>query len=119
LTWELYADSSGFEYFGPPKGIDWYTIAMEDESIPDPPGVPFVPSNPSGKQLLIVGSLNESVTPYSFAKDTAELLGSPLVSVETDIHAPAAGYDNDCINDVLIAYFLTDEPLESITCEGS
>ena len=78
-----------------------------------------ISSNLSGKQLLIVGSLNESVTPYSFAKDTAELLGSPLVSVETDIHAPAAGYDNDCINDVLIAYFLTDEPLQSITCEDS
>ena len=119
LTWELYADASGFEYIGPPKGLDWYTIAMEDESIPDPPGLPFVPSNMSGKQLLIVGSLYESVTPYSFAKDTAELLESPLVTVETDIHAPAAWYDNDCVNDVLIAYFLTDEQLQSSTCAGS
>jgi hypothetical protein len=65
-----------------------------------------------------VGSINESVTPYSFAKDTAELLGSPLVSVESDVHAPAAWYDNDCINDVLIEYFLSDEPIESTTCGG-
>ena len=119
LTWELYADSSGYEYIGPPKGLDWLSIALEDDSIPDPPGVPFVPSNPSGKQLLIVGSINESVTPYSFAKDTAELLGSPLVSVESDIHAPVAWYDNDCINDVLITYFLSDEPIESTTCGGA
>ena len=117
LTWQLYSDSSGYEYIGPPKGLDWLSIALEDDSIPDPPGVPFVPSNSSGKQLLIVGSINESVTPYSFAKDTAELLGSPLVSVESDIHAPVAWYDNDCINDVLITYFLSDEPIESITCD--
>lgn len=116
LTWQLYSDSSGYEYIGPPKGLDWLSIALEDDSIPDPPGVPFVPSNPSGKQLLIVGSINESVTPYSFAKDTAELMGSPLVSVESDIHAPVAWYDNDCINDVLITYFLSNEPIESTTC---
>ena len=119
LTWQLYSDTSGYEYIGPPKGLDWLSIALEDDSIPDPPGVPFVPSNPSGKQLLIVGSINESVTPYSFAKDTAELLGSPLVSVESDIHAPVAWYDNDCINDVLITYFLSDEPIESTTCGGA
>ena len=118
LTWELYSDASGYEYIGPPKGLDWSTIANDDDSIPDPPSAPFVPSNSSGQQLLIVGSINESVTPYSFAKDTAELLGSPLVSVESDVHAPAAWYDNDCINDVLIAYFLSDEPIESTTCGG-
>ena len=118
LMWQLYADSSGYEYIGPPKGLDWRKLAVEDESIPDPPGVPFVPSNPSGKQLLIVGSINESVTPYSFAKDTAALLGSPLLSVESDIHAPAARYTNDCVNQVLIAYFLSDEQLESSTCGG-
>lgn len=116
LTWRLYSDSSGYEYIGPPKGIDWLSIALEDESIPNPPGVPFVPSNPSGKQLLIVGSIDESVTPYSFAQDTAELLDSPLLSVESDIHAPVAWYDNDCINDVLLTYFLSNDPLESRTC---
>ena len=119
LTWRLYSDSSGYEYIGPPKGIDWLSIALEDESIPNPPGVPFVPSNPSGKQLLIVGSIDESVTPYSFAEDTAELLGSPLLTVESDIHAPVAWYNNDCINEVLIAYFLSDEPLGSSTCGGA
>jgi hypothetical protein len=67
--------------------------------------------------LLIVGSINESVTPYSFAQDTAKLLGSPLISVESDVHAPAAGYDNECLNDVLATYFLTDDVVGDTTCE--
>jgi len=91
LLWALGSDASGYEYFGPPKGLDWESFATADPLIPDPPTTPFIPSNPSGKQLLIVGSINESVTPYSFAKDTAALLGAPLVSVESSQHAPAAG----------------------------
>ena len=81
--------------------------------------MPFVPSNPSGKQLLIVGSLFESVTPFSFAKDTAKLLGSPLITIESDIHGPTAGYDIDCLNDILISYFLTETTIEPLTCPGS
>jgi len=116
LLSQLYSDSNGYEYFGPPKGLDWDTLATRDDRIPNPPTTPFVPSNPSGKPLLIVGSLNESVTPYAFAKDTAALLGATLVSVAGETHAPAAGYDNDCINDVLIQFFLSDEPLTDVSC---
>jgi hypothetical protein len=118
LTWELYSDDSGYEYIGPPKGLDWRVIALDDDAIPDPPSVPFVPSNPSGKQLLIIGSLFESVTPFSFAEDTAKLLGSPLITVESDRHAPAAGYGIDCLNDVLIRYFLSEDTIEAKTCAG-
>ena len=113
----LYSDASGYEYFGPSLGISWNSLAREDESIPTPPTTPFIPSNPSGAQLLIVGSINESVTPYSFAQDTAKLLGSPLISVESDVHAPAAGYDNECLNNVLATYFLTDDVVDDTTCE--
>lgn len=119
LIWELYSDPSGYQYIGPPKGLDWRSIAIADDQIPDPPSVPFVPSNPSGKQLLIVGSLFESVTPFSFAEDTAKLLGSPLITIESDIHGPTAGYDIDCLNDILISYFLTETTIEPITCAGS
>jgi len=118
LMWALYSDESGYEYFGPPKGLSWYFLALGDDDIPNPPATPFVPSNPSGRQLLIVGSLYESVTPFSFAQDTARILKSPLITVESDIHAPAAGYDNDCLNRVLIAYFLGDEPIYPTTCPG-
>lgn len=118
LSWALYSDESGYEYFGPEKGIDWLSLALEDDSIPDPPSTPFVPSNPSGKQLLIVGSLYESVTPFSFAKDTATLLDSTLITVESEVHAPAAWYDNECLNEVLVSYFLGDQPVSAKTCRG-
>ena len=113
---ELTTDPSGFEYFGPSMGLDWASIADDDDSIPDPPTTPFIPANPSGKQLLIVGSIYESVTPYSFAQDTAKLLGSPLISIESENHAPAAWYNNECLNDILVRYFLTDEVIADTTC---
>ena len=116
LWFELSSDASGYQYFGPPKGLDWYTLAINDPAIPDPPATPFIPSNSSGRQLLIIGSLYESVTPFSFAEDTAELLGAALISVDSDQHAPAAYYDNECLNTALIDYFLSDTPIANKTC---
>ena len=112
----LYSDASGYEYVGPPKGVSWDDFANADPLIPDPPTTPFVPSNPSGAQLLIVGSIDESVTPYSFAQDTAELLDSPLLSVESSRHAPVAFYNNTCVNEVVSAYFLETSPVVDTTC---
>jgi len=77
---------------------------------------PFSPRNTSGVPLLVVGSTNESVTPFSFAVDTAELLDSILITVESSRHAPAAGYDNDCLNDVLIQFFTSPTPVSPLTC---
>ena len=114
----LYSDASGYEYFGPPKGLSWYQIAVDDPSIPVPPDEPFVPSNPSGAELLIIGSTDESVTPFSFAEDTAEILGGTLIAVESDIHAPAGNYTNDCVNRILIDYFLDRADIEPVTCPG-
>jgi len=118
LMTALNSDSTGYEYIGPPKGLSWEDFATEDPLIPDPPKTPFIPSNPSGKQLLIIGSIDESVTPYSFAQDTAKLLAAPLVSVESSEHAPAAGYDNECINEVLTSYFLGTADVVDVTCPG-
>jgi len=113
---ELYSDASGYEYFGEPKSMSWEDIARDDPAIPDPPTEPFVPSNPSGTPLLIVGSTNESVTPFQFAKDTADLLGSPLIAVEGSNHAPVAYYDNDCVNRILMDYLLDRADIVSVTC---
>ena len=116
---QLFLDQTGFEDFGPGKGVSWYTLAVDDETIPDPPEVPFVATNPSGIPLLVVGSIDESVTPFSFAQDTARNLNSPLITVQSDVHGPLAGYDNPCINSVLIDFLLERQPVVSKTCPGS
>jgi pimeloyl-ACP methyl ester carboxylesterase len=112
----LHSDATGYEYFGPSLGTSWDKIARDDWLIPDPPRTPLERSNTSGKELLIIGSLYESVTPFAFAKDTATLLKSPLISVESDVHGPAAGYDNACLNKVLFDYFVSGSKIESQTC---
>jgi len=115
---QLFLDSTGFEYFGPDDGLSWYSLAVDDPSIPDPPSEPFIPDNPSGLPLLIVGSLYESVTPFSYAEETAKNLNSPLITVDSDRHGPLAGYDNSCINEVLIDFLLDRKPVEDTACPG-
>lgn len=115
---QLNSDSSGYEYFGEDLGLDWTSIALEDPHIPDPPKELFLRENKSVKELLIIGSMNESVTPFAFAKDTAKLLKSPLISVESSIHGPAAGYKISCLNNILIDYFVNGKKIISQTCPG-
>ena len=115
---QLFIDASGFEYFGPDKGLSWFSLAFDDPMIPDPPMEPFVPTNTSGVPVLVVGALYESVTPFSFAEETAERLQSPLITVETEIHGPAAGYDNACLNEVLLDFFLERKTVTTTTCPG-
>jgi pimeloyl-ACP methyl ester carboxylesterase len=117
LLSELSASSNGYEYFGPALGIDFQTIAEEDPAIPDPPTTPFIPSNPSGAQLLIVGATRESVTPFAFAEETAELLNSPLIAVDSAQHAPVSFYTSSCLNDILFTFFTTDDTISSTTCQ--
>ena len=114
---ELTMDASGYKYFGKSIGLDWSEFALSDPKIPDPPTEPIKRVNKSGKPLLIIGSINESVTPFQFAQDTAKLLKSPLISVESSVHAPAASYNMTCLNNVIIKYFVTVEPIESQTCK--
>jgi hypothetical protein len=116
--YSLSKDSSGYQYFGESLGLDWQKIAKADDSIPDPPTTPLIRENKSGKKLLIIGSIYEAVTPYRFSKDTAKLLKSPLISVESSTHGPAAGYDIPCLNNVLIDYFVNDVVPEDMTCEA-
>jgi len=113
---ELNSDASGYSYFGPSLGLSWEKIARDDPFIPDPPTEVKVRSNRSGKKLLIVGSLYESVTPFAFAKDTAKALKSPLIAVESEVHGPVAGYDVPCLNKIIIDYFVNNLTIESQTC---
>ncbi len=116
LLTELYASDNNWEYFGPRLGLSFSRIATEDPSIPSPPDTPFIPQNASGVPLLVIGSTNESVTPFSFAEDTAELLNSVLITVESSEHAPAAGYRIDCLNGVLVQFFTSETPPPPTTC---
>lgn len=119
LLTKLFTDTPSYEYSGDLEYVDWLTIAQEKESIPDPPTSPPARTNKSGKQLLVVGSVHESVTPFTFAQETAQLLNSPLISVDSGVHAPAAYYDNTCINEVLIRYFVKNEVIESLNCPSN
>lgn len=116
LLTELSKNPGGYEYVGLRLGVNFQTLARDDPTIPTPPDTPFIPRNTSGVPLLVVGSINESVTPYAFAQETAELLGSPLISVESSRHAPAAYYTSACVNDIVVTFFTTDQPIVSTTC---
>ncbi len=114
----LRASDNGWEYIGPPLGLSFSRIASEDPSIPSPPNTPFIPRNTSGVPLLVVGATNESVTPFSFAEDTATLLDSILITVESSEHAPVAGYHIDCLNDVVVQFFTADTPPQPTVCRA-
>ena len=114
---QLNSDASDYEYYGEDIGLSWEKIAESDPNIPDPPSTPLKRENLSGKKVLVIGSIRESVTPYKFAKETAKLLKSPLISVESSVHGPAAGYDIDCLNNVLIDYFVRDIIPQDMTCK--
>ena len=116
---KLNSDASGYEYKGTWPGLSWEKIAKDDGAIPDPPTEPLARVNNSGKQLLIIGATREAVTPFTFAKDTAKLLKSPLISVDSSTHGPAAGYDIPCLNKVLVEFFTTDKAVKSQSCPGS
>ena len=116
---QLQTDATGYVYFGDAKSLSWDSIARSDSAIPDPPTEPLARSNTSGKELLIVGATREAVTPFSFSKETAKQLKSPLIAVDTAEHAPAAGYTIPCLNKVLVQFFTTDEKVKSQSCPGS
>ena len=115
---KLYQDPGGYEYEGDEQELSWEQIALDDGAIPDPPTEPIVRQNKSGKKLLIIGSIKESVTPFVFAKQTAKAMKSPLISVDSASHAPAGGYTIPCLNKILIDYFVNDKAIVSQSCPG-
>jgi hypothetical protein len=113
---KLNLDESGYRYTGPEIGLSWAKIARRDPKIPDPASESAPRTNYSHKQLLIVGSLHEAVTAFTFAQETAKRLNSPLITVDSSVHAPVAGYDITCLNQVLSDYFLTEKDISSQLC---
>jgi pimeloyl-ACP methyl ester carboxylesterase len=116
---QLGSDASGYVSFDESDTLSWDSIAREDSKIPDPPTKPLARSNDSGKQLLIIGATREAVTPFSFSEDTAKLLKSPLIAVDSATHGPAAGYNIPCLNKVLLDFFTTDKAIKSQSCPGN
>lgn len=114
---QLNSDASDYEYDGTREGIDWITLAKDDKTIPDPPTKKPVRTNTSGKRVLVVGARYEATTPYAFAIKTAADLKSPLVTFNGTGHAPLAGFDQKCLNDIFIRYFVQDKlPSGPVTC---
>ena len=62
--------------------------AFDDPDVPDPLKRPPVYANPSGTPVMVMGSRHESITPYPFAVNAAEGLGSALITWEGGEHAP-------------------------------
>ena len=116
---QLNSDSTGYVFYGDTKALSWDSIARSDSAIPDPPTEPLERTNTSGKELLVIGATREAVTPFSFSKETAKQLKSPLIAVDSSEHAPAAGYSIPCLNKVLVQFFTTDEKVKSQSCPGS
>ncbi|MCX6404365.1 MAG: alpha/beta fold hydrolase [Actinobacteria bacterium] len=113
----LNSDASNYEYTGDREGIDWISMAKEDSAIPDPPTTAAARTNTSGKKVLVVGAKFESTTPYAFAIKTAADLKSPLVTFNGTGHAPLAGFDKKCLNDIFVAYFVHNKlPSGPVTC---
>ena len=114
---KMTTDPSGFTYYDEEPGNMWSWEAFKNDAVPNPPKNAAARTNTSGKPVLIVGSLKESVTPYSFAVSTAQQLKSPLITWTGTEHAPLAGFEHACLNQVLLDYMLNDQlPAKGKTC---
>ena len=72
LLWRLTHDPSNFTYYDDHGGNQWSWAAFGDPDIPDPPNRTPPRTNPSGDPVLVIGSRDESTTPYQYAVRTAE-----------------------------------------------
>ena len=115
---KLSDDPSGYFYRGDSESLDYVDFALKDDDIPDPPTSTPTRVNTSGKQVLVVGSRNESVTPFAFAEQTAKELKSPLLIFEGSIHAPIAHFDNACLNKAFVDYLVKGKlPADGTSCK--
>ncbi len=97
-------------------GCFWTWRAYEDSKIPDPPANEPALKNTSGKQLFIVGSKGDNVTPYTWSLQVAESLKSNLVTYEGTGHAVLFG-GISCLDDLAEKYLLTGQlPAGPVSC---
>jgi pimeloyl-ACP methyl ester carboxylesterase len=120
LLWSLTYGSSNFTYYDDHGGNQWSWAAFGDPDIPDPPNGTPPRTNLSGEPVLVIGSRDESTTPYQYAVRTAQDLNSMLITWDGDEHAPLAGFQHACLNQIFVAYLVEDRlPDEPVTCTGT
>ncbi len=113
----LQHDETDFRTHVPKPGNTWSWVAVEDPTIPDPPKRSPKRVNRSGHPVMVIGSQHESTTPYPFAVQTADDLKSELITWTGNEHAPLAGFQHPCLNDLFVAYLVHDTlPREPVTC---
>ena len=119
LVYFMYVPVNGYLWIPERQGCEWTWLAFDDDNIPDPPAKANGPVNESGKQLLVITSKGDNVTPYVGAIEVAEKLKSPLVVFDGTGHAIAFN-GNACISDKISAFFATGElPAAEVTCADS
>jgi pimeloyl-ACP methyl ester carboxylesterase len=108
---------NNFFYMQDEAGCEWSWKAFEDPTVADPPKAFPPAANNSGKTLLVISSLYDNVTPHSGAVATADLLDSPLVTLEGDGHG--IGYTgNKCVSGYIEDYLLRGiAPKENVVCK--
>jgi pimeloyl-ACP methyl ester carboxylesterase len=117
LLWSLTHDPGNFTYYDDHGGSQWSWAAFGDPDIPDPPNRIASPTNLSGEPVLVIGSRDESTTPYQYAVRTAQDLKSTLITWDGDEHAPLAGFQHKCLNQIFVAYLVENRlPDEPVTC---
>jgi pimeloyl-ACP methyl ester carboxylesterase len=117
LLWSLTHDPSNFTYYDDHGGDQWSWAAFGDPDIPDPPNHTPPRTNLSGEPVLVIGSRDESTTPYEYAVRTATDLKSMLITWDGDEHAPLAGFQHACLNQIFVAYLVEDRlPDEPVIC---
>lgn len=117
FLWSLTHDPSNFTYYDDHGGNQWSWAAFSDPDIPDPPNRTPPRTNLSGEPVLVIGSRDESTTPYQYAVRTAKDLNSMLITWDGDEHGPLAGFEHSCLNQIFVAYLIEDRlPDEPVTC---
>ena len=114
---ELWASSNGWYYGGKSLLRDWHDLALTDPKAEDPPKLSPKYSNPKKLRLLVVSSMNDSITPLAHAYDAAHAMGASLIRVEGSQHGIASAFTNSCLNQSLVEYFL-GSGVRSHTCSG-
>ena len=119
FTSSLERDATDFRTYVPQPGNTWSWEAVDDPAIPDPPKRDPKRENRSGHPVMVIGSLHESTTPYPFAVKTAKDLKSVLITWTGTEHAPLAGFQHPCLNDLLVDYLVHDKlPRKPVTCKA-
>ena len=117
FLWSLTHDPSNFMYYDDHGGDQWSWAAFGDPDIPDPPNHTPPRTNLSGEPVLVIGSRDESTTPYQYAVRTTKDLNSMLITWDGDEHGPLAYFEHACLNEIFVAYLVEDRlPDEPVTC---